>query len=63
MRRERRWVSCSQEMSWSAAQYRHLAYRGSLDTFCGASASHADIWRGNTTKPACEACIAKDATK
>ena len=51
-----RWASCSKDMSWSAAQYRHVVPRGNLTTLCGATASHADIWRGNTTKPECPAC-------
>ena len=50
-----RWVSCSRDMSWAVSAYRHRL-RTALGTVCGASATHADIWRGNTTKPDCPRC-------
>lgn len=52
-----RWVSCSQEASYAASRHRHLAKPGALTTVCGASASHASVWRGNTTKPQCPTCL------
>jgi hypothetical protein len=56
-RAERRWVACSREVSYAASTHRHLAYPGSLHTACGNTASHADIWRGNSTKPPCPSCL------
>lgn len=53
----RRWVSCSREMSESAARYRHLIEPGALTTVCGHTASHPEVWRGNSTKPLCPACL------
>jgi len=53
---ELRWVSCSKEMSWSASQYRHLNTKGSLHTVCGNTASHPEVWRGNSKKPTCPKC-------
>lgn len=52
-----RWVSCSRDADWTAAQYRHLITVGALTTFCGATGSHADVWRGNSTKPDCPRCM------
>lgn len=52
-----RWVSCSEEMSWSASQSRHLIVKGGLTTVCGNTASHTDVWRTNSTKLNCEACM------
>lgn len=51
-----RWVSCSLEMGTQVAKERHLVVPGHLTTLCGHSASHADIWRGNSAKPECETC-------
>lgn len=35
---------------------RHLVRPGGIDTLCATSATHPDIWRGNTTKPKCKTC-------
>jgi hypothetical protein len=51
-----RWAACSQRLSITAAAHRHAVRRGALDTVCGHSATHTDIWRANSTKPACPAC-------
>jgi hypothetical protein len=53
---EYRWVSCSQDADWATSQYRHLNIKGSLHTVCGCTASHPEVWRGNTTKPDCPEC-------
>lgn len=51
-----RWVACSKDASWSASRERHLITPGALTTLCGNSATHPEVWRGNTTKPPCRAC-------
>lgn len=51
-----RWASCAKALSWDAARYRHAVRSGALDTACGHSATYADVWRGNTTKPVCPEC-------
>lgn len=52
-----RWVSCSRDASWAASQERHIVRQGSITSACGASASMPDVWRGNRTKPKCQACL------
>jgi hypothetical protein len=53
---EYRWASCSKrEFGWRG-QIRHVVRRGALDTLCGASASHSEIWRGDHRKPNCTEC-------
>ena len=49
------WAKCSKKL-W-ANDYRHLIFRGGLDTFCSASATHADIWRRDTKREKCPACL------
>jgi hypothetical protein len=51
-----RWVTCSVKDDWDTGRYRHLVRIGGLDTKCGASASHPEIWRANSTKPYCPKC-------
>lgn len=51
-----RWVACSAREFGPIGHTRHLARSGSLDTACGASATHPEIWRSNTTKPKCADC-------
>ena len=60
---DRVWVSCSQELSWDVARYRHLmprAQKGKAGgtTLCGATQATGDEFRGNTSKPACPKCEA-----
>jgi hypothetical protein len=57
MNSELRWVACSRDADWAASQYRHLSYRGSLHTLCGCTASHPEVWRGNSTKDECPQCV------
>lgn len=52
-----RWVSCSKDADWATSQYRHLVVPGQLTTVCNASASHPEVWRVNSTKPNCSACM------
>ena len=54
---EIRWVSCSRDASWSASRVRHLVRRGCDTTACGATATSPGIWRANSSKPKCQACI------
>lgn len=54
-----RWVSCAKDVDWATAQYRHLVVKGGRDTLCGATASHSDVWRGNSTKPVCQSCMTR----
>lgn len=51
-----RWVACAAREFGPVGETRHLAAPGALTTVCGASASHSDIWRGNTRKPKCREC-------
>lgn len=62
-----RWVSCSRESDDLTSRRRHLVVvrkaspawpsTAGPDTMCGSSASTFDTWRGNSTKPACPACL------
>ena len=52
-----RWASCSRDASWSASQDRHLVRRGHDTSACGATASVPAVWRKNSTKPKCQACV------
>lgn len=61
MTKRLRWVTCSKDLSWSASQYRHLLLTPT-ETMCGCTASHAEIWRGNSVKPECPACLKMGAT-
>lgn len=51
-----RWAACAARLSPTASAHRHAVRKGSLDTLCGHSATHSDIWRANSTRPACPAC-------
>lgn len=51
-----KWVSCSQDAEWATSRHRHLL-ANALDTLCNASASYAEVWRGNSTKPKCDVCL------
>lgn len=53
---EYRWMTCSKDADWATSRYRHLIVPGRLTTVCNASASHADIWRTNFSKPNCPEC-------
>lgn len=50
------WVSCARRFSDSVGTYRHLIKPGDLTTKCGATATHADIWRRDGQKPKCPRC-------
>lgn len=52
-----RWVACSAAEFGSVGKVRHIVAVGGHSTACGASASHPDIWRGNSTKPDCKDCV------
>lgn len=52
-----RWVACSKAEFGPVGENRHIVRVGGLTTVCGASATHPDIWRGNSTKPRCPACL------
>lgn len=56
----RRWAACSAREYGSVGKVAHLVHPGSLNTACGASASHPEIWRTNTTKPRCAECAKKE---
>lgn len=53
-----RWVTCSRDASWTVSQDRHLVRRGHDTSACGATATSPDVWRANSTKPKCPACVA-----
>lgn len=57
MNSELKWVACSKEVNETVAPNRHLIYKGSMTTLCGCTASHPEVWRGNTTKPECMQCV------
>lgn len=50
------WVACSAKEFGPVGEVRHLATDDPTQTVCGATASHADCWRRNTTKPKCALC-------
>jgi len=54
-----RWAACSAAEFGHIGNVRHIVPAGGLTTVCGASATYPDIWRGNTTKPPCEACVTR----
>ena len=58
--RPARWAACSAREFGPVGESAHLVRPGSLDTACGASASHPEIWRTNTTKPRCAECAKKE---
>lgn len=51
-----RWVACSQDASYAASLHRHVVPVGQLTSLCCATASHPEVWRGNSTKPDCPQC-------
>lgn len=55
-----RWVACSITEFGHVGEERHLARKGALTTFCGHSATYANIWRRNTRKPKCRTCAAAE---
>jgi len=54
-----RWVACSMQEFGDVGSVRHIVRGLGVTTACGCTASHADIWRGNTTKPRCASCVEK----
>ncbi len=52
-----RWMACSAKEYGAVGVKRHLVYSDGLSTACGASASHSEIWRGNSTKKPCPTCV------
>lgn len=53
-----RWVACSAKEFGPVGYERHLIPVGKqLNTLCGCSATHPEIWRGNTRKPKCKRCM------
>jgi hypothetical protein len=44
-------------VNWSTAQHRHLIVPGQVTTLCGHTASHPEVWRGNSVKPPCPICM------
>lgn len=58
-----RWVACSAAEFGHPGTVRHIAARGAVTTVCSTTALPAQIWRGNTTKPKCRACVARYASK
>lgn len=60
--RKWRWAACSITEFGHVGEKRHLVPEGSLDTWCGHSATTPEIWRANTRKPKCTDC-AKQETR
>jgi hypothetical protein len=58
---EWRWAACSIVEFGPVGEKRHLVAKGSLDTWCGHSATTPEIWRANTSKPKCESCVKQEA--
>lgn len=58
-----RWVACSAREFGPVGTYRHIVRTGGLTTVCGATATVAAIWRGNTTKPRCKQCTTLYGTR
>lgn len=52
-----RWAACSATEFGHLGERRHIVARGALTTVCGATATHSQIWRANSTKPVCPNCI------
>ena len=52
-----KWGTCGKDLSWTASQNRHIVRPGGLDTLCGNSASHPEIWRDDKRKPVCIVCV------
>jgi hypothetical protein len=55
-----RWAACSIREFGHVGEKRHLVAEGSLDTWCGHSATYPEIWRRNGTKPKCETCAKQE---
>lgn len=51
------WAACSEREFGPIGAQRHLVRKGAMTTVCGATATHPDIWRGNSTKPCCSECL------
>ena len=62
LRGDDRWAACSAQEFGPVGEHRHIVRRGGLTTVCGASASHPDVWRGNTRKPRCRDCVQRYGT-
>lgn len=61
-----RWVSCSRDTHHQVAQTRHLVvaeadlrHAEAITTLCGSTGVGQGVWRANTTKAACSACLAR----
>lgn len=52
-----RWVSCNAQEFPAVGWSRHVARQGALSTACSATANTPRVWRANTKKPACPACV------
>lgn len=67
MNPELKWVSCAQSDDFATSRKRHLIARERMGrpgatTLCGATGATGLEWRGNSTKPACTACLEKEAS-
>lgn len=54
--KDMRWVACSVKDFGPVGERRHLIRGRGLTTLCGTTASHPEVWRGNTVKPVCKVC-------
>lgn len=52
-----RWVSCARDADYMTSLTRHVLTRGGINTACGATGLGQGVWRGNTRKPLCDACV------
>jgi len=60
-----RWAACTKYESETAARHRHLIRRGreQLTSLCGNTASSPDLWKYNSAKKPCPACLGKMADR
>lgn len=52
-----KWATCSFEMQPVTNMHHHIVRKGGLNTLCGHSATHPEIWRANKRKPECQECL------
>lgn len=52
-----RWASCSIREFGPSGDRAHLVPAGALNSLCGFSATHPEIWRRDSRKPRCAACV------
>lgn len=57
LREGERWVSCARDSDYVTSRSRHVLTAGGVNTACGATGLGEGVWRGNTRKPPCAACV------